>query len=1423
MRLIFKKSIAFIMSACFLLSCTGPFSAQANAQEMSIRPVSLKTDYMAEPLGISYTAPRFSWELDSLKRAQTQTAYRIEVKDPEGIVVWDSQKVLSSETLSINYNGEALLPRTRYTWRVKVWDKYNVESSWSDNAWFETGMADSDWADAAWIQKSVGRVTSAIPGGILEGAHVLQLPRYKDSTGTIEGTATTCHYKGTIRWKYAETFSKPVKEAYILYAGTDATDLYINGAKIDSISGGETAGYKNITKYILLNQETEFGFLTYNTNSAHYIATKIYIVYEDTTTKTIVTDNSYGSKDDASQQLSNWKCIATSDKAASWTDGITESSIWMQGASRKVYGTATGFPAVNMPYDSDSIDGMPYFRREFSTSKEVSSARAHISGLGNFNLYINGDKVGDNVLDQLTTDVPDRFFYTTFDVTDMIENGDNAIGVELSRSGFASIDDAYVYTGDGNGDGDGDGIIDKSDKSARLGTPREYTKPILRMKLYVKYSDGTEDVISTDTQTWKCNQSPTIFDNKAYGEAYDARLEQTGWNTASFDDSQWTIAEASRYIPAGKLEPQTSEACKIMESFKPVAVWKNTATGSWIFDIGKEITGWVSLNNIRGKAGDNVTVHYSEWVKADEPTDPYYNYGSQYPTQFLSGKIDSYDGLSLSRYYLCVAWPGDGNEINGIPRHVQSDYYTFKGDSAGESWEPSMYYKGFQFVELKGLPDDFVPTLDTITAKAVYSGVSDTGIFESSDPVLNSVHNMARYSLLCNMHDFISDTPVYEDQGYLGDGAATQHLGMYNFGMEKYYEKWMYDIIGDLSGNQEYISLISPFGGRSAMPTARAYEWSAAIAIIPWTCYELSGNLQLLKDSYDAMLKMYDYFALEWENSQTPYLLPVSGWGDHAARCTPNHRFGAITANCYSYYSICLLAKTAELLGYTEDAIYYSNVAENIKEEFNKAFWDDEDKYYWDSAITYKSGNVTYNENEKFYSCANILPLALGLVPEENIEALTLKICDSAFQNQNIDWGIFSNKYVYSMLTEAGYGDVAYKIATGTDKNTQYGYWVKAGYNTLTENMRLARSRSHHMWATIDDWMYNDVAGLRNDGVAFSKSIIKPHIVGELTYAKGKIQTVRGELSSHWQNGEEGFKLDIVVPVNTTSTVYVPAYNEEDVTESGVFARMADGVSFIKMEDGYAVYSVGSGTYSFHSEPLYTSLSTQDISSGTFTGGTAVPDEYETFTAEMSHEGRLIRNVNQPLLLGTKYYVASIKIKPTENNANSAELSAERSGTATSAGYTIDNYKSTYPLTNNKYVEVPLTFRINAPQTETSLLPQVHIQPKLFMNNESDTDLTVFKDFEIRELKALDFDSSIYGTAVRGGNSVKIYLFSHTGTTIYYLASDGDDIKIASKVLEPDRTEIITLDNVTDEHKLFLWNTSLKPLSKTFNLYRLYE
>jgi alpha-L-rhamnosidase len=642
--------------------------------------------------------------------------------------------------------------------------------------------------------------------------------------------------------------------------------------------------------------------------------------------------------------------------------------------------------------------------------------------------------------------------------------------------------------------------------------------PKLLLSLVVKYADGRTVVIGSDP-SWKTATGPIVFDSIYGGENYDARLEQPGWDHPGFDDSAWKPAQIVA-APKGKLAAQMMPPIKADLTITPVKMTE-PKPGVFLFDMGQNFSGVTRLK-VRGPAGTKITLRHGERL-------------------FSDGTLD-------------VRNIGQHVKSQGKDQPYQTGSYILKGGGT-ETWQPRFTYFGFQYVEVTGFPGR--PTLDSVQGVFTHSAVPVAGTFECSNPLLNKIWRAARWSYLSNLQGVPTDCPHREKNGWTGDAHLAAEQGIYNFMPAGVYTKWINDLGDEQQPGGQLPGIVPTSGWGYSWGNGPA--WDSAFELIPFYLYEYYGDPQPLCSHYDGLKRYVDYLTRRATNDIVS--IGLNDWAPFKQK-TP----ADITSTAYYYQDTRIVSLAASLLGKTDDAARYAQLAEQIKKSFNAKFFNA-------ATATYGNGSQTS------LSCA----LYQGLVePENQSSVLQNLVARVEQQNGHIDTGILGAKYILNALTENGRADVAYRMASQKDLPS-WGWWLEQGATTLWEQWNGTESRNHIMFGDISAWFYEALAGINADPAApgFKHFTIRPQPVGDLTFARAEYDSIHGRIVSDWKIEQGLFKLRVVVPPNTTATVCVPAAKLNDVREGGAPAVKADGVTSFSQTAKAAIFEVGSGEYHF--------------------------------------------------------------------------------------------------------------------------------------------------------------------------------------------------------------------------------------------------
>ncbi len=541
--------------------------------------------------------------------------------------------------------------------------------------------------------------------------------------------------------------------------------------------------------------------------------------------------------------------------------------------------------------------------------------------------------------------------------------------------------------------------------------------------------------------------------------------------------------------------------------------------GVYVFDLGQNIAGWARLRT-SGSAGMKVVMQYAERLSDD-------------------GTIDQKD----------IA-------VHTKSTPFQTDTYILKGEGT-ETWEPRFVYHGFQYVQVTGLPGK--PDADTIQGRIVHTALDQAGVFECSNDLFNKIQRCTLWAYVGNFHGYPTDCPHREKNGWTGDAHLAAELGLYNFDASSAYTKWMTDFKDEQRDSGELPGIVPTAGWGYDWGNGPA--WDSAYLLIPWYMHQYRDDTRILTEHYERFKRYVDYLTSKADNG-----IVSIGLGDWVPARTETP--AKVTSTGYYYRDALIVSRVAAMLDKTDDARHYADLAMRIRDAFNRAFFDPKTGLY-------AGGTQTA------MSCA----LYHGLVHPAERQRVVDKLVAMIEKNDNhLDAGILGTKYLIDALTANGRADVVYKMATKTTYPS-WGHWIEQGATTLWEKWDGSESRNHIMFGHISAWFYQALAGinLSPDAVGFKHFVIKPQLLGDITWVRAEHESMYGTIKSAWDIKGDRFTLKVAVPTNTTATVYVPCDEEQFAKEGPSTIHSGDHVRFARLEDGYVVFEVESGTFEFHS------------------------------------------------------------------------------------------------------------------------------------------------------------------------------------------------------------------------------------------------
>ena len=644
-------------------------------------------------------------------------------------------------------------------------------------------------------------------------------------------------------------------------------------------------------------------------------------------------------------------------------------------------------------------------------------------------------------------------------------------------------------------------------------------RPTFCMDIRVKYADGTSEVIASG-KDWKTALSPIIFNSIYTAEHYDARLEQADWNKANFDDKNWKDV-IFRTAPSNNIVAQALQPIRNVEEISSKSLNKINDT-TFVFDLGRNISG-VSKIKVSGKSGTILRLKHAERL---------------YP----NGRADL---SNIDVHYR----PTDDKDP------FQTDIIILSGKGE-ESFMPHFNYKGFQYVEVTS-SEPIELKKENLSGYFMHSDVPAVGKVNSSNPTINKIWAATNNAYLSNLFGYPTDCPQREKNGWTGDAHIASETGLYNFDGITIYEKWLADHRDEQQANGVLPSIIPTDGW--GYEWGNGPDWTSTIAIIPWNIYLFYGDTKILSDNYENLKRYVNHI-----ESISPNGLTTWGLGDWVPvkSKTPVE----LTSSAYYFVDVTILAKTAKLFGKNGDFEKYSTLAEKIKTAFNN-------KYLNKTTGIYGSGFQTELS----------VPLYWGLVPEEFKTKVANNLAKRVeVDNNHLDVGLLGTKAILNALSENGYADVAYKIAS-QETFPSWGWWIANGATTLFENWPIDAksdiSMNHIMFGEIGAWMYKGIGGIKPDvtQAGFKNIILAPNFVENLNAFEASHDSPQGKIISSWKRVGEKIVYDVTIPANATATVLLNVKSNQHIQKQ----YLVEEKNISNTHKQLKIKILTSGTYQF--------------------------------------------------------------------------------------------------------------------------------------------------------------------------------------------------------------------------------------------------
>ena len=1083
----------------------------AGAQEIT----RLTTEYMDRPMGIDVKQPVFGWQMQSDRYGAAQTAYRIVTATSKenlenGTYTYDSGTVNSPASVCIKYNGPELAPCTRYYWQVLVTDERGKVHE-SPASWFETGLMGGLWGNAMWIasnkmQLSPYRFDYAIEydvetakpgpakfifGAPQEDCYVFVMLDTRDSAKVMLGNAL--YNKETVQ--HTLNVSNIIPPA-------DATKKHHIRLEV---RGGGNYDVKVSLDGRVISQGNQTSINCMRDSIGRPQARLFSIGYRQPQGFDAVFSNI---------KLLNYKwdnLVLNSDPKTYNAKGDDKAVLWMPSSD------------INAPI----------MRKNVNVAKAVKRARLYATARGAYWFYINGQRVGDGYLNPGWTDFRHRIMYNTYDVTQMLRQGNNALGIELGHGWFC---DDFGWAG------------------AMWGDQYGY-KPSALAMIKVEYTDGTNETFVTDN-TWKVyNGGPLYVNNLYHGVIYDARREVDGWKEPGFNDAAWEKV-AILPPPPASTEIQGYVGLEIKNNITLTAKKMTRIGNRFIYDMGQNFAGVPRLKNMKGRKGQTITIHFAEML-----------YPETVPENPRAPLTREHYERNKGQMYM-----------DNYRSAISTDYYTFRGAPEGETFEPPFTQHGYRYVSIDGL-DEPLP-LEDVEGIVLESVGEQISRYETSNADINQLFNNIVWGQRGNFLAVPTDSPQRDERlGWTGDANVFCRTSTYNMMTGPFFNRWFYTLRDQKSENGDVGGYYPSLGGTKEGAPRSGFErgcgWSDVTITVPWEMYQQYGDLGFVERHYGAM-KDYMKFL---ESQAKDYIYPDAFyWGDWLAPMPTNI---SMLSTAYFGYDARLMREMAKALGKTDDAVYYDKLYRNISRAFCNYFFDSEGY-----TIEGNHEGTPRMDTQTSY----LLPLAFLELPEDLQQKAVKHLLEAIKRsNYHLQTGFLGTPLLCNVLSNFGHNDIAYRLYT----QTEYPSWlfpVKQGATTMWERWNSytikegfgevsMNSFNHYAYGAIEEWIMSHNLGIQRDEnrPGYKHILMQPKIDDTFSFVKGGFRSVYGDISSAWEIKPSGTEIEFTIPANTTATFTLPVSSMDNLK----LKKGKKGVSSKSFDDGKAVYELKSGTYKF--------------------------------------------------------------------------------------------------------------------------------------------------------------------------------------------------------------------------------------------------
>ena len=1022
-----KRFLSFVLVLSMLV---GMFAMTASAETASTAAVyDLRVNDLTAPVGLDDPNPSFSWKMKSDAIGAAQTAYHIVVTEGD-TTMWDSGWQDSSLSVGIDYAGEALQSSTEYTVKVAIQDENGKETVYAEST-FEMGLLEADaFADAQWISyQESSSVISETTTYTIDFDFVIDTA----TQGFCFGMKDT----GTFVMWQVNAFDKKNQGKILLRphfksGGTWTAYPGLSGSNVAEVDLNSAIGY---TPETVIGQTVHERIVVNGTNIKTYFgpdADSLTLAYDYTHTEAIPLNNigfrHYSNAADGTEIARYDNFVITDGDGKTlfredFDDGeatmITTASYYSIADGQLKIGTTSLINEhIYMLCESDNIlnnDSVPAYRKSVTPKANLVSAKLYTSGLGVYESYINGQRVGRLMddgsvqYDELKpgfTLASTRLFYNSYDVTWMLEAGEENV---LS---------AVVTTGWWN---------DTSHAQIKQGKENAYLA-----KLILTYDDGTQEVVNTDT-TWQTAKAAPVLSGTGiyYGERYDARVD-TSWMLPGYDDSVWADCKINTEFK-GTLAAWDGETVTVREDLEraPVEMYVYegvTGDSDGYYGTVNKVASYQDGDSITLQPGQTLHVNFGQNFAGWEAFTVTAAAGTTINVEHGEWRNDGNGATSRG----CDGPEGSIYNANYRSATANTKYIAVDGV---QTYHPTHTFYGFQYAEFTA---DQEVTFTNIRGQVVTSVHEDTASMTTSNADVNQLISNVRWGMYSNYLSVATDCPQRDERmGWTADTQIFSETGMFLGHNKSFLEKMMQDIVD----SQIKDTSNAKYGAYTEIaPKLRTYfadgdggtGWADAGIIIPYNLYMMYGDVDVIREYWDSMELYMDYLAKQ-EYGPT---LQFGDWLHYEAETTTSKQIYSVA---YYAWDALMMAEMAAAIGNTEAVEKYEAVYEGRKTFFAEKFVNE------DGSLVQAGQAVALHA------------LYMDLLPsEESVAAVTEQLITDIEKNGNkLQTGFLGTGILMNTLTKIGRNDVAYKLLLQEYLYAGHRFWF-CGHELL-QPLRLRR------------------------------------------------------------------------------------------------------------------------------------------------------------------------------------------------------------------------------------------------------------------------------------------------------------------------------------------------------------------------------